>query len=212
MKKFLMTVMLGISLLACSSLTDREKMYENYNLSATIVTNKGDINLFLYPTSAPLAVANFIYLAESNFYDNLVFHRVDAAVIQSGDPNANGTGGAGYVVPDEFDGFLKFNYSGMVGMANAGKNTSSSQFFITKEALPSLNDNYTAFATLKSSDDLILAKSIEVGDIIEDVIINGESKEEYLDRFKSHIEKWDAERKENEKKIKELEKKLLEKK
>lgn len=213
MKKILISIIFLLTAFACANLTENEKKYEKYNnMSATIVTNKGDINLFLYPTSAPITTANFIYLAKNNFYNNLIFHRVDDFVVQSGDPNANGTGGTGYIIPDEFDTFLKYNYSGIVGMANLGPNTSSSQFFITKDSLPSLNGNYTAFASLKSSDDLILVKSIEVGDVIEKIIIDGENVEKYLENFKEYINKWDKEIKENSKKIKEIEKKLIEKK
>lgn len=213
MKKFFMSVIMLFLLFACANLTVNEKKYIKFNnISATIVTSKGDIELFLYPGSAPITTANFIFLAKNHFYDNLVFHRVDDLVVQTGDPNGNGTGGAGYVIPDEFDAFLKYSFPGIVGMANLGPNSSSSQFFITKEALPSLNGSYTPFATLKSSDDLILVKSLEVGDVIEKIEIKGDNVDAYLDNFSDYIKEWKEKIEENAKKIIESNKKLEEKK
>ena len=72
-------------------------------LNAKIVTDKGEINLKLFPEVAPLTVLNFAHLAKRGYYDNLTFHRVIADfMIQGGDPTGTGAGGPGYQFGDEF--------------------------------------------------------------------------------------------------------------
>ena len=96
----------------------------------TIHTSCGPIELELDP-AYPETVNSFVFLARAGFYDRTVFHRIAADfVIQGGDPEASGTGGPGYVIPDEFppDGFIY--EEGVVAMANAGGRTTGSQFFI----------------------------------------------------------------------------------
>jgi cyclophilin family peptidyl-prolyl cis-trans isomerase len=99
---------------------------------AGINTNRGLIVVELRPDWAPQTVNNFFFLAANKFYDGIVFHRVDQTgslkIIQTGDPQGNGTGGPGYKFNDEP---VKYNYyAGTVAMANSGKNTNGSQFFI----------------------------------------------------------------------------------
>ena len=107
--------------------------------SATIATEKGDIEIDLFTTDAPKASQNFIDLANKGFYDDVVFHRVISGfVIQAGDGEFGkksslnrgrvGTGGPGYKFEDEP---FKGDYvRGALAMANAGPNTNGSQFFI----------------------------------------------------------------------------------
>lgn len=96
-------------------------------------TNKGDITIRLFPELAPKTVENFLSLAESGYYDGIIFHRViDNFMIQGGDPTGTGMGGSsiwGESFEDEFSMNL-FNLNGALSMANAGPNTNGSQFFI----------------------------------------------------------------------------------
>ena len=96
-------------------------------------TKKGDITIRLFPDRAPKTVENFLGLAESGYYDGIIFHRViDNFMIQGGDPTGTGMGGSsiwGDSFEDEFSMNL-FNLNGALSMANAGPNTNGSQFFI----------------------------------------------------------------------------------
>lgn len=100
--------------------------------TATITTSCGEIVIELDTETSPLSVNSFAYLALEGFYDGTVFHRiVDDFVIQGGDPEASGSGGPGYSIPDEFpdDGFVY--EEGVVALAkNPASNSTGSQFFI----------------------------------------------------------------------------------
>ncbi|UQS86759.1 peptidylprolyl isomerase [Nicoliella spurrieriana] len=102
---------------------------------ATIVTDKGDIKIKLFPDQAPNTVKNFIELANANYYDHCNFHRViNDFMIQTGDPTGTGNGGESiwhHPFEDEFSDQL-YNLRGAVSMANAGPNTNGSQFFIVQ--------------------------------------------------------------------------------
>lgn len=179
-------------------LTEKEKFEKKmaqYELQARLVTNKGDINLYLYPNAAPVTVANFVYLAKRNFYNNTVFHRVIPNIlIQTGSPDPNNVNGSTpYSIPDEFNNFLNYNNEGMVGIANSGGvNTGGSQFFITLSPQPQFNGHYTAFASVISSKDLDVAKSIKIGDYIEKIEISGHNVNDFLNNFEPEVSKWDA--------------------
>ena len=101
---------------------------------ATIQTNMGNINIDLFEKETPITVNNFVYLASTAFYDNLIFHRViEDFMIQGGDPIGNGTGGPGYSFEDEIVKGQDMR-KGSLAMANSGPDTNGSQFFIvTKE-------------------------------------------------------------------------------
>lgn len=96
-------------------------------------TSLGALKLALYPELAPKTVENFLKLAEENYYDGIIFHRVISDfMIQGGDPTGTGMGGEsifGEQFEDEFTPYL-FNLRGALSMANAGPNTNGSQFFI----------------------------------------------------------------------------------
>ena len=102
---------------------------------ATIKTNHGDIKIQLFPKQAPMAVENFIRLAQKGYYNNTIFHRVISDfMIQGGDPNGDGTSGTSiwnHPFEDEFSKEL-FNLRGALSMANSGPNTNGSQFFIVQ--------------------------------------------------------------------------------
>ena len=118
----------------------------------------------LYPETAPQSVGNFIALANSGFYDGLIFHRViPGFMIQGGCPNGNGMGGPGYTIPGEFNsnGFkndLKHT-RGVLSMARAmDPNSGGSQFFIMVADAPHLDGDYAAFGKI--------TKGMEVADAI----------------------------------------------
>jgi len=124
---------------------------------AVLTTNKGEIEIALFPREKPLTVANFVLLARNGFYDGVRFHRiVKNFVIQTGDPQSKGddpswagTGGPGYTFNDELTG--KENYKrGIVAMANSGANTNGSQFFIVVEDQPNMPKKYTIFGKVVS--------------------------------------------------------------
>lgn len=100
---------------------------------ATIQTNLGEMKMRFFPEAAPKAVENFKTLASKGYYDNVIFHRViKNFMIQSGDPTGTGTGGESIWNKNFEDEFSKslFNITGAVAMANRGRNTNGSQFFI----------------------------------------------------------------------------------
>lgn len=130
---------------------------------ATIATEKGEIQVELFPEDAPKATANFVKLAGEGFFDGVVFHRiVPGFVIQGGDGQYGkkssldgsrvGTGGPGYRFDDEpFTG----DYGrGAVAMANAGPNTNGSQFFICLADV-GLDPNYSIFGAVVSGMDVV---------------------------------------------------------
>ena len=143
--------------------------------TAVIKTDKGDITLELYPNDAPKTVMNFATLAKNGYYNNLTFHRVEPGfVIQGGDPNGNGTGGAsiyGAKFEDELDpnaASYKTGYlEGVLAMANSGPNTNGSQFFIMLANNTSLPKNYSIFGKVTSGLDVV--HKIAIGDKISSI-------------------------------------------
>ncbi len=125
----------------------------------TIKTSLGDITFETFDADAPKAVNNFITLAEKNFYNNVIFHRViKGFMIQGGDPTGTGSGGPGYTFADEVDPktpSYQLGYQrGVVAMANAGPDTNGSQFFImlANTSLPHL---YTIFGKVTSGQEVV---------------------------------------------------------
>ncbi|WP_059010128.1 peptidylprolyl isomerase [Streptomyces specialis] len=135
-------------------------------LYATLKTNRGDIEVRLFPNHAPKTVKNFVELAEGTrewvnpatgvkstekLYDGTVFHRVISGfMIQGGDPLGNGTGGPGYKFGDEIHPDLSFNRPYLLAMANAGPGTNGSQFFITVAPTTWLTGKHTIFGEVAS--------------------------------------------------------------
>jgi len=140
------------------------------NFKATLETNKGTIELMLYPEYAPKTVNNFVFLARDSFYDDLTFHRVISNfMIQGGDPTGNGTGGPGYRFEDETRGNPLTHETGVISMANAGPNTNGSQFFVTHSPQPHLNGKHTVFGKVTKGMDVVNA--IRQGDVMKKVTI-----------------------------------------
>ena len=113
------------------------------DITATIKTDMGDIKVVLYPHLAPIAVDNFVSLAQSGYYNGVSFHRVvENFVIQSGDPTGTGKGGESiWQLPfsDEFSDNLH-HYTGALSMANSGEDTNGSQFFIVATTQNTINN------------------------------------------------------------------------
>ena len=126
-------------------------------------TSKGIILLELKPNEAPGAVASFVTLINQHFYDNLYFHRVvPNFVAQGGDPRGDGNGSAPYNLRSEF-GDLRYE-EGSVGLASAGKDTESCQFFITHTPTPHLDGRYPIFAQVVGGMDVV--HKLDIGDQI----------------------------------------------
>jgi peptidyl-prolyl cis-trans isomerase B (cyclophilin B) len=137
---------------------------------ATIETNRGDIELELYPQHAPKTVNNFVFLAREGFYNGVTFHRVISDfMIQGGDPTGSGRGGPGYRFEDELKGNPLKHETGVLSMANAGPNTNGSQFFITHSPQSHLNGRHTVFGKVTSGQDVVDA--IRQGDRMTAVTI-----------------------------------------
>jgi peptidyl-prolyl cis-trans isomerase B (cyclophilin B) len=134
---------------------DPKKSYK-----ATIETSKGTIELDLYAQHAPQTVNNFAFLAGEGFYDGIKFHRVISNfMVQGGDPTGSGRGGPGYQFEDEVDpkkNPLKHE-TGVLSMANAGRATNGSQFFITHSPQPHLDGKHTVFGKVVEGLDVVNA-------------------------------------------------------
>ena len=140
-------------------------------LFATFDTSMGTIVAELFWEKVPNTVTNFVQLAEGTkewtdpktgkkekkpLYNGTIFHRViPDFMIQGGDPLGNGTGGPGYTFADEFHPSLKHDSPGVLSMANSGRNTNGSQFFITEKETPWLDRRHTVFGHVTEGLDLI---------------------------------------------------------
>lgn len=144
-------------------------------LYAGFVTSKGDFWCRLEFQKAPRTVANFVGLVEGTrdwidfktsrierrpFYPGITFHRViDKFMIQTGSPNGQGTDGPGYQFADEFHSTLKHGKAGTLSMANSGKNSNGSQFFITVTNTPWLDGVHSIFGEVVEGMDVVHAIS-----------------------------------------------------
>jgi len=138
---------------------------------ATMETDKGTIEVQLFPEYAPKTVNNFVFLAREGYYDGVTFHRVIANfMVQGGDPTGTGRGGPGYQFEDEVKGNPLKHEAGVLSMANAGPGTNGSQFFITHSPQPHLNGKHTVFGKVTAGQDVVNA--IRQGDKITKVTIS----------------------------------------
>ena len=159
-------------------------------MKATIKTNRGNINLDLFPDKAKLTVSNFANLSRRKFYNNLTFHRViDDFMIQGGCPIGTGTGDPGYKFKDEFSPDLKHDKPGILSMANSGPNTNGSQFFITHLETPWLDKKHTVFGAVSDAESQDVVNSIRQNDLIESIEISGDSSPDT--EVDKHLSEWD---------------------
>ena len=142
-----------------------------------IVTEKGTMKIEFYDNDAPIAVANFVKLSKSGFYDGLTFHRVlPGFVIQGGCPKGTGSGGPGYHIKCELTGGNQFHDRGVLSMAHAGRDTGGSQFFIvlTRAQTTHLDRKHTCFGKVVEGLDII--EQIRQGDKILKITIADEKE------------------------------------
>ncbi|WDL74189.1 peptidylprolyl isomerase [Helicobacter winghamensis] len=139
---------------------------------ALIRTEKGEIKIKLFPNDAPNTVANFAHLAQSGFYNGLIFHRViPGFVAQGGCPEGSGRGGPGYKIACELDNNPHKHLKGTLSMAHAGRNTGGSQFFICFAPQPHLDGEHTVFGQIEDNESLKVLDSIKQNDKILEIII-----------------------------------------
>ena len=152
----------------------------NKEYYATVTIAKGgEFVIQLLPDKAPITVNNFVFLAREGYYDGTTFHRVLADFMaQGGDPTGTGGGDPGYKFQNE-DSDLTFDKAGVVAMANAGRDTNGSQFFITFGPKEYLNGGYTIFGQVIEGMDVVMDIRLRdpqqnpnyVGDAIESITI-----------------------------------------
>jgi peptidyl-prolyl cis-trans isomerase B (cyclophilin B) len=132
---------------------------ESNKAQITFTTNQGEIIIETLPTLAPLTVNALAALAQKNYFDNTICHRLTTEgifVLQCGDPTGTGTGGPGFNIPDEnLPEPIENNYpAGTVAMANAGPGTSGSQFFLVYQDT-TLGPDYTIWGTITSGLEIV---------------------------------------------------------
>jgi len=146
MKKVALVLFLGM----LSALVASEVVFE---------TTQGKIVFALKPDIAPKACENFEGLVKKGYYDGITFHRIiKNFMIQGGDPTGTGRGGQsiyGKPFEDEFRPNVMFNKAGILAMANSGRNTNGSQFFITTVPTPHLNGRHTIFGEVIEGMDVV---------------------------------------------------------
>jgi peptidyl-prolyl cis-trans isomerase A (cyclophilin A)/peptidyl-prolyl cis-trans isomerase B (cyclophilin B) len=152
------------------------------NPTVTLGTTHGDVTAELFAERAPRTVENFLGLAEhdpaadadpapdtttwedpetgevrgDSLYEGTVFHRViEGFMVQGGDPTGTGRGGPGYEFDDEFHDELTHDGPGVLSMANSGPDTNGSQFFVTLDAQPHLDDRHAVFGEVLDGMDVV---------------------------------------------------------
>ncbi|WP_435263604.1 peptidylprolyl isomerase [Tenacibaculum sp. nBUS_03] len=227
----LVKYILIITVVIMSCKTVKYPNLEN-GLYADIQTNKGDILIKLHEKEVPMTVANFVSLAEGDnpkvtdslkgklYFDGTKFHRViKDFMIQGGDITGTGRGNAGYKFGDEFpmnaEGELiyKHDKAGILSMANSGKNTNSSQFFITHKATPWLDGMHSIFGMVEQGQSIV--DTIQKNDYIShiEIIRVGKEARKFDAPMVFENELANVAQKEEERKriLEELKKKYLEK-
>ena len=146
------------------------------------MANGGEFTIQLFPDKAPKTVNSFVFLAREGYFNGVTFHRVlDGFMAQGGDPTGTGMGGPGYQFEDEFSDMV-FDKAGILAMANSGPGTNGSQFFITYDATPHLNNLHTIFGQVIEGMDVVNAITRRdpdtnpsfAGDAIESITITEE--------------------------------------
>ncbi|KRX50259.1 Peptidyl-prolyl cis-trans isomerase 4 [Trichinella murrelli] len=190
-----------------------------------LVTNKGLLNLELYCEKVPRACENFIVHCRNGYYKQTKFHRlIRNFMVQGGDPTGTGTGGEsiwGKPFRDEFVSLYSHSGRGVLSMANRGKHTNTSQFFITFRSCKQLDKKHTIFGRVVGGlDTLEIIEAIETDNNdrpVEDIVILDTVV--FVNPFEKAEEQLKAERKaaleqsgKEEKKVVMFEKKSAEKK
>lgn len=141
----------------------------NSRTRGIIQTNKGKIVVEFFSQSSPGSASNFIRLTKDGYYDGKIIHRVvPNFVVQGGCNRGDGYGSEDFSIRSEFSN-LYYNDEGYLGMASAGNDTESTQWFITHSPTPHLDGNYTIFGKVKEGMDVV--HQLEIGDVIEKAVI-----------------------------------------
>ncbi len=169
MKQTLIVLMITIGIWACKGqdagkvdTTQTKTKTESKEMTVAVVkTNMGTIEIELFANETPKTVENFVGLANKDYYNGVIFHRViDNFMIQGGDPTGTGRGGEslwGGKFADEIVPSLTHDVPGILSMANAGPNTNGSQFFITLVPTPWLDGKHTVFGKVIEGMDVVNA-------------------------------------------------------
>ncbi|CAM6101801.1 unnamed protein product [Calypogeia fissa] len=135
-------------------------------MSVTLSCTHGDIVIELFWKDAPRTCRNFIELCKAGYYDGITFHKiVSDFMCQSGDPSGSGRGGEsiyGSRFPDEMSAKHSHDRRGIVSMANFGRNTNASQFFIIFKGSPHLDGKHTVFGQVHEKSFEVLEKMEKV--------------------------------------------------
>ena len=160
------------------------------DIDIVLHTSKGDIEVTLLATKTPVTVANFLNLTKRGYYDGLTFHRVIANfMIQGGDPTGTGRGGPGYQFEDEIHPALRHTRAGLLSMANAGRGTNGSQFFVTHNATPWLDGKHTIFGQVTKGQSVV--DSIQQGATINSIDVLG-STDALFQAQQQRIAQWNT--------------------
>eukprot|EP00927_Polykrikos_kofoidii_P059568 TRINITY_DN54717_c0_g1_i1.p1 TRINITY_DN54717_c0_g1~~TRINITY_DN54717_c0_g1_i1.p1 ORF type:complete len:545 (-),score=99.59 TRINITY_DN54717_c0_g1_i1:90-1724(-) len=152
-------------------LTEEEELQEIYDAVrktktkgyVRLVTSQGALNVELHTDIVPRTTDNFLRLCEKDYYDGTVFHRlIRDFMMQGGDPTGTGKGGSsgfkgGTSFRDEFDSRLSHQGGGIVSMANNGKDTNRSQFFVTLKSCQHLDLKHSVFGRVVGGLELLKA-------------------------------------------------------
>ncbi|KAH6913436.1 cyclophilin-like domain-containing protein [Coprinopsis sp. MPI-PUGE-AT-0042] len=141
-------------------------------MSVTLHTSLGDIKIEVFCEAVPKAAENFLALCASGYFDGCIFHRnIKGFIVQTGDPSGTGKTGQsiwGAPFEDEIRSTLKFNARGVVAMANSGRDTNKSQFFITYAKQPHLDGSNTIFGKVIDGLDVL--------DVMERAPVNNKNR------------------------------------
>lgn len=153
-----------------SGTADATKAARNNQPKVILRTSKGDITLQLTQVETPKTVENFLTHCRNGYYNNVIFHRViKNFMIQTGDPQGDGTGGEsiwGGEFEDEFHVDLKHSSPYVLSMANCGPNTNGSQFFITTVKCPWLDNKHTVFGkVIKGTEVVTTIENVKCDDL-----------------------------------------------
>lgn len=145
------------SVMTFDGFEDQTDVTADADLTATITTSCGTFVIELDPAASPETVESFVFLARQGFYDGTVIHRIVADfVFQGGDPDAVGTGSPGYSIGDEFPADDFVYERGVVAMANAGRGTTGSQFFVVVgDSASVLTPQYNVLGRVTSGDETL---------------------------------------------------------
>jgi len=160
MKRLVVVVMaLCVPFIVLAQAKKGKKMDAEKKPYAVMETSMGTIEIELFEKATPKTCGNFIGLAEKEYYNGIIFHRIiDNFMIQGGDPTGTGRGGESFYgksFEDEFVDSLKHTGPGILSMANRGPNTNGSQFFITLVPTSWLDGKHTVFGKVVKGLDIV---------------------------------------------------------